>query len=433
MLGSPLPNPRFSAEAGSPSWSSRLWSSRANHPPRRPVAVDKVGSEWLATHRLKSLHRPLVCRPGLSGTVSESACWAIGGRWLAVLSDLQPAACFLPNPASPSPSFLWGIPGLQYGKAARVAARRWATQATPPATRKRHGRQRTDRRTRRHARLFSTPRLGIPRVASTSHCQDPHPAILGRCGGREWCGRWAMIERPPLPTSSSPSSHSPKRPRAWGKGIPRTKLPTSLSHLDLPRMYTCYFVTLNLISPLSPHSYDPVPLSPTTSVSHRTRLSSSPSRLPPLASTTTYNHPSTVTTDRVVRVLEPENPVSFESAWRRRFPEYDCLPRPTLPLREPRASLHLHTIRGRQRGTKPPLPGQTIAAAPRPPPSAPYLSWLSRILFFHFSYSASSWHLTCPLLFPSLLLRAGPRIYPETTACWAINGNCLITPHPEVS
>lgn len=52
--GSPLPNPpRFSAEAGSPSWSSR-----ANHPSRRAVAVGEVGSEWLATHRLKKYPSP---------------------------------------------------------------------------------------------------------------------------------------------------------------------------------------------------------------------------------------------------------------------------------------------------------------------------------------------------------------------------------------
>lgn len=141
------------------------------------------------------------------------------------------------------------------------------------------------------------------------------------------------------------------------------------------------------------YSYDPVPLSPATPVS-LIDLSSF-ALLPPPASTTTDDHLSTVTADRVVRVLATENPVSFESAWRRRFPEYDCLPRPTLPPREPRASLHLHTIRGRPRGTKPPLPGQITAAAP---PSAPYLSWLSRILFFlHFLLALA---LTSTFLIP---------------------------------
>lgn len=271
LPGSPLPNPRFSAEAGSPSWPSfgRLAPTTLPVEPsplRRSAAQDTLVLS--------------VSQPAGRGV-------AVGGRWLAVLSDLRPAAWFLPNPTSPLPSFLWGIPGLpsavRQSRQSRSPALGHPSHATCNQERAWPSGQTGVRGEATCASLFHASSWHT-QGASMSHGQDPHPAILGRCGGREWCGRWAMIERPPLlPTSSSPpSSHCPKRPsRAWGIGIPRTKLPTSLSHLDLPRMYTCYFVTLNLISPLSPHSYDPLPLSPTTPVFHRTRLSFSPSLPPP--------------------------------------------------------------------------------------------------------------------------------------------------------
>lgn len=198
-----------------------------------------------------------------------------------VFSPIQPVLF-------PLPSALWGIPGLHHGKAARVAARPALGHPSHATCNQKKTWPSEDRQADEAtcASLFHASSWHT-RGASMSHCQDPHPAILGRCGGREWCGRWAMIERPPLhllPTSSSPSSHSPKRPRAWGKGIPRTKLPTSLSHLDLPRMYTCYFVTLNLSIPTTPFPFRP--RRPSLS---STSLPSPSSRLPPRRQqTTTY-------------------------------------------------------------------------------------------------------------------------------------------------
>ncbi|KAK1827072.1 hypothetical protein QBC39DRAFT_184480 [Podospora conica] len=275
--------------------------------------------------------------------------------------------------------------------------------------------------------------MAVPKVqmyeatcASLFHASSWHPRFQWeppRHSGLVWwqwtwacgvdcSGRWTVHDRgtpfcrhrPPIESQTRPKRPKGKREMESQE----TKLPTSLSHLDVPRMYTCYFVTLNAnISPVAPIPtvYDPFALRPLLLLS---LSSTSPLFLAlALALTLTLASPShNGIPCSTYGCSNPKIPSSaWRVAWRRRFPV------PTVPCT---ASLGPHSISGshaRAYTYTPPAADHGVpnhaspSRPPPPPPSATYLSRLSRILFSLFSCSASF-----RLYFPHPPRpRAGPR------------------------